>query len=75
MSWTLVDPREAANKGDSVLVYEPTGKGEMELKALSKVWRAIPTWKCMVCSGFGHIEAECSTKKTLDQYAKTCEKE
>ena len=75
MSWTLVDPRDPANKGDSVLVYEPSKKPPDELKALSKVWKAIPTWKCKVCNGKGHIEAECATKKILDQYAKTCDKE
>ena len=75
MSWALVDPRDPANKGDSTLCYKPSKKSMDDLKALSKVWKARPAWLCKVCGGKGHIEAECATKRTLDRYAKTCDKE
>ena len=75
MSWTFKDPREPSNKTDTVLVYMRSGRSLRDLKEASKVWKALPKWKCIICGGVGHIESECTTKKALDKYAKTCDKE
>ena len=49
----------------------PTRGNLTFLMAASDVWQKRPAWTCKICEGRGHIENDCATKKTLDQYAKT----
>ena len=56
---------------NSVIDWKPKDMTLKELQKESKVWKAIPTWSCKLCEGYGHIETQCGTKKNLDRIAKT----
>ena len=73
MDYILEDPRK--RKDGKALVYQPSNNTLDELQAISKVWKAIPLWKCKICGGKGHQEIDCTTKKLLDRWAKTATKD
>ena len=91
MSYYYTDPREeikqeednemnpagenkAKRTGDTV-VWRPLADTLLNLQKESVVWRSIPTWTCKLCTGKGHTELQCGTKKNMDKVAKTVNEE